>query len=84
MVSPAMGLPIALVALSALRLRLGLPARIAASDFPTSSDSLKRPFAPRRTYRLSVLVSISVRFAARRFTVAFFFATFSSNRNCCK
>src|SRR5712671_2947504 len=30
--------------------------RSAARAFQTSSDSLKRPFAPRLTYRLSVLV----------------------------
>jgi len=35
------------------------------SDLPTSSDSLTRPVATRRTYRLSVPVSISSRFAAR-------------------
>jgi hypothetical protein len=38
--------------------------RSARSDLPTSSDSLKRPFAPRLTYRLSAPVLISSRFAA--------------------
>ena len=38
--------------------------RSAAADFPTSSDSLKRPVAPRRTNRLPVLVLMSSRFAA--------------------
>jgi hypothetical protein len=36
----------------------------AVSDLPTSSDSLKRPVAPRRTNRLSVPVLMSSRFAA--------------------
>ena len=38
--------------------------RSAVSDFPTSSDSLNLPPAPRLTNRLSVPVSISSRFAA--------------------
>src|SRR5688572_28615156 len=38
--------------------------RSAESDFPTSSDSLNRPLAPRRTYRLSVPLSINSRLAA--------------------
>jgi hypothetical protein len=47
--------------------------RSALSDLPTSSDSLNFPPVPRLTYRLSVPVSISSRFAAFFLPPAFFF-----------
>jgi hypothetical protein len=52
--------------------------RSAASDFPTSSDSLKRPLAPQRTNRLSVPVLMSSRFAAFLRPPVFFAAPFLS------
>src|SRR3954470_3421864 len=47
--------------------------RSCESDRPTSSLSLNSPFELRRTYRLSVPVSISSRFAAFFFAAFFFF-----------
>ena len=66
--------------------RFAVRRRSPDSDLPTSSDSLNRPFAPRRTKRLSVPVLISLRLLALRRPVVFlllvfFFAMTASARN---
>src|SRR5687767_14839941 len=60
---------------------LALLRRSAVSDFPTSSNSLNFPPAPRLTNRLSVPVSISSRFAAFFLPPVFLAAAFFAMRS---